>query len=208
MRTITQTEIIHLRNHKRAGALLFIICLIAFNRVYSADKPFLATPSMPPAFQKQLKTVNGEFKVAYGMRKDNVQNEIINYRPEEIRQFIFKEPDYEKLFRCPFWIAMDSTRYCSFLPELINALMDTTYIGLTNAFDVTIWCRVKTGQLKDNTYNYQIDDDVFKVCGRANWILKRLSKNEFGNIRCDTKPENIQIIQGKWMKWLNTLKVK
>ncbi len=163
---------------------------------------------MPSDFQKQLKTVNSECKVAYGMRKDNALDEIANYKPDEIRRFIFKEPDYEKLFRCPFWMAMDSARYCAFLPELIKALTDTTYVGLTNAFDVTIWCRVKTGQLKENTYNYQIDDDVFKVCGRANWILKRLTKKEFGNIRCDTKQESIQLIQDKWIKWLNTLKGK
>lgn len=188
--------------------VLGVIFFIGSSFAQATQKPFLAIQLMPAEFQKQIKTVNSECRIAYGMRKDNALNEITNYKPDEIRRFIYNEQDYEKLFRCPFWLAMDSTRYCTFIPELINALTDTTYIGLTNAFDVTIWCRVKTGQLKENTYNYQIDDDVFKVCGRANWILKRLTKNEFGNIRCDTKMENILAIQSKWMKWLNTLKTK
>jgi len=95
-----------------------------------------------------------------------------------------------------------------FIPELINALTDTTYIGLTNANDVTIWCRVKAGQLKQNSLNYQIDDDIFRVCGRASWILKRLTKNEYGIIRCDTKMDDIKAIQKLWWKWLKTLKIK
>ncbi len=214
MLTTILTEIIRLKNNKIAlrvtkqSLLLLVIYLMGFSCAQATHKPYLAIQLMPAGFQKQIKTVNSECKVAYGMRIDNALNEITNYKPDEIRHFIYYEADYEKLFRCPFWMAMDSARFCTFIPELINALTDTTYIGLTNAFDVTIWCRVKTGQLKENTYNYQIDDDVFRVCGRASWILKRLTKNEFGNIRCDTKMENILAIQSKWMKWLNTLKGK
>jgi hypothetical protein len=94
------------------------------------------------------------------------------------------------------------------IPELISLLADTTYIGLTDANDVTIWCRVKTGQLTANSANYQIDDDIFKVCGRAHWILKRLTKNEFGIIRCDTKMNVLLALQQKWFAWLDTLKRK
>lgn len=172
------------------------------------NKPFLAVKLMPAEFQKQLKTVNSEFKFAYGMRLDSTMRDIRNYSSDTIQKFIFKETNYEKIFRCPFWLAMDSARFCKFIPQLINALTDTTYIGLTNASDVTIWCRVKSGQLKQNSLNYQIDDDIFRVCGRANWILKRLTKNEFGIIRCDTKVDDIKAIQKLWWKWLSTLKIK
>lgn len=67
---------------------------------------------------------------------------------------------------------------------------------------------MKAGQLKQNSLNYQIDDDIFRVCGRASWILKRLTKNEFGIIRCDTKMDDIKAIQKLWWKWLSTLKIK
>lgn len=164
--------------------------------------------AMPVEFKKQIRTVNSEFKFAYGMRLDSVMREIRNYSPQEIRNFILREKDYEKIFRCPFWIAMDSARYCSMIPLLIDLLTDNTFVGLTNANDVTIWCRVKTKELVYNSANYQIDDDIFKVCGRANWILKRLTKNEFGIIRCETEMEDIFPIQQQWKKWLTTLKVK
>ena len=195
---------------KQSVVLLFILLRFFVGNSFAQTntKPFLAIKLMPADFQKQLKTVNSEFKFAYGMRLDSVMRDIRNYPADSIHKFIYSATDYEKVFRCPFWIAMDSVRFCRFIPELINALTDTTYIGLTNANDVTIWCRVKTGQLKNASYNYQIDDDAFKVCGRASWILKRLTKNEFGIIRCDTKVEDIKIIQKLWWKWLNTLKVK
>jgi len=187
------------------------ILLFCFSSVFAqknTNKPFLATKLMPVEFRKQIRTVNDEFKFAYGMRIDSTMRDIRNYKIDEIRKFIHVGTDYEKIFRCPFWIAMDSARYCTMIPELIKDLSDTTYIGLTNANDVNIWCRVKTGQMKQNSLNYQIDDDIFKVCGRASWILKRLSKNEFGNIRCATKYEDILAIQKQWQKWLSTLKVK
>lgn len=201
-------KIIHPKN-KIIGLFLLIFLLV--NQGFAqkiSTKPFLAINLMPVEFRKQIKTVNSEFKFAYGMRLDSVMRDIRNYKVDEIRKFIHKETDYEKIFRCPFWIAMDSTRFCAIIPELINDLTDTTYIGLTNANDVNIWCRVKVGDLKRNSLNYQIDDDIFKVCGRASWILKRLTKNEFGIIRCETKEEDIKAIQKQWIKWLNSLKEK
>ena len=172
----------------------FVACLLTFlflNNVVFAqktytEKPFLPKKLLPIAFKNQLAAVNREFIVAYNMRFDSSARDVRNYKIEQIRNFIYKEKDYEYLFRCPFWIAADSARYVQLIPELVKAVTDTTFIGLTNAGDVTIWARVKTGELKQNSLNYQIDDDIFRVCGRANWILKRLSKNEFGNIRIDT----------------------
>jgi hypothetical protein len=209
MRILTgiKTAITRRQNRKFFGWIIFV-CLLSGHCYAQKAKPFLPLKSMPEQFRKQLKKVNSEFKFAYGMRLDSVMREIRNYKPEDIRAFIHKEKEYEKIFRCPFWMATDSARLFSMMPELISNLTDTTYVGLTDANDVTIWCRIKTGQLVQNSANYQIDDDIFKVCGRANWILKRLTKNEFGIIRCDTKYEDIKVIQLMWMKWLNSLRVK
>lgn len=164
---------------------------------------------MPLDFRKQIKTVNDEFQVAYNVRFDNSKKEVLAYKEEDIRKIITTDKEFENIFRCPFWIAMDSARYCKFIPELIMKLTDTTTIGLSDAGDVTIWCRVKTKELKANSLNYQIDDDAFRVCGRANWILKRLTKNEFGIIKCQPQMADLIALQKKWIKWFNTnLKVK
>jgi len=192
---------------------LFFILLIISSLSVSAQtlslKHYLPVSKMPWEFRKQIKIVNEEFKVAYDVRFDNSKNEVLNYKEEDIRKIITTDKEFEKIFRCPFWIAMDSARYCKFIPELIMKLTDTTTVGLSDAGDVTIWCRVKSKQLKQNSLNYQIDDDAFRICGRASWILKRLTKNEFGIISCNpTKSELIEI-QKKWIKWFNnSLKVK
>lgn len=195
---------------KFVGCLLTFLFLnnVVFAQKTYTEKPFLPKKLLPIAFKNQLAAVNREFIVAYNMRFDSSARDVRNYKIEQIKNFIYKEKDYEYLFRCPFWIAADSARYVQLIPELVKAVTDTTFIGLTNAGDVTIWARVKTGELKQNSLNYQIDDDIFRVCGRANWILKRLSKNEFGNIRIDTSMKDLVEIQKKWVKWLNTLKVK
>lgn len=163
---------------------------------------------LPLPFKKQINLVNKEFQVAYGMRLDSTMRDIRNYKPEQIDQFLYKNKDYEYIFRIPFWIAMDSARYAKYIPELILKLTDTTYIGLTNASDVTIWARLKTGQMTHNPLNYQIDDDIYTVAGRASWILKRLSKNEFGIIKPGLKEKELLTIQKQWIKWLNTLVIQ
>ncbi len=211
-------EIIRIIQHKQYHTFVIrFIFLIFFLNLFITnshaqkgygEKPFLPKKLLPLAFKNQLASVNREFIVAYNMRYDSSARDVRNYSIEQIRNFIYKEKDYEYLFRCPFWIAMDSARYVQMIPELVKAITDETFVGLTNAGDVTIWARVKTGELKQNPLNYQIDDDVFKVCGRANWILKRLSKNEFGNITTSTTLKDLIEIQKKWVKWLNTLKVK
>lgn len=208
--TIIRTKIIHQR--KISFFVLVFLFVVLFKNGFAqndnSEKPFLPKKLLPIAFKNQLSSVNREFIVAYNMRFDSSARDVRNYNIDQIRNFIYKEKDYEYVFRCPFWIAMDSARYVQMIPELIKAITDETYVGLTNAGDVTIWARVKTGELKQNSLNYQIDDDIFRVCGRANWILKRLSKNEFGNIRIETPMKDLIEIQKKWVKWLNTLKVK
>lgn len=146
--------------------------------------------------------------VAYGMRQEPVMDSIKNYTYQDIQKFIYQTKDYEYLFRVPFWTALDSINYSQLIPELISKLTDTTYVGLTNANDVTIWSRVKSGDLKPNPLNYQIDDDVFTVAGRASWLLKRLSKNEFGIIKPSQSEKELIAIQKLWQKWLKTLVVK
>lgn len=190
--------------------LAFIVIVLSLNTItcfaQQNKKPFKAIKLMPIAFQNQIKSVNREVLVALGMRFDSSYRTTRNYTTDSIERIIYHEKDYELLFRTPFWIATDSARYCYWIPKLIESLTDTTTIGLTNAGDVTIWCRVKTKELVANSLNYQIDDDAFRVCGRSHWILKRLTHNEFGNIRCNTKMEDIKLIQKKWYSWLSILK--
>jgi hypothetical protein len=198
-----------LKKVKTKPNLLFIFLLLClYVNAQNITKPFLPKSLLPLDFKKQINIVNKEFTIAYGMRLDSTMRDIRNYTPAQIDKFIFQTKDYEYIFRVPFWIAMDSARYVKYIPELILKLTDTTYIGLTNAADVTIWSRLKTGQMKHNPLNYQIDDDVFTVAGRASWILKRLSKNEYGIIKPGLSLKELQAIQKQWIKWLNTLVVQ
>ncbi len=186
--------------------IVFALCMTTLNsNANDLNKPFLSFELLPTAFKKQLNIVNSEFTFAYGMRQDSVMRDIRNYTKEDIETFIHSRKDYEYIFRIPFWAAMDSIRYSWLIPKLINDLSDTTFVGLINASDVTIWSRVKTGDMVHNTLNYQIDDDIFTVAGRASWILKRLSKNEYGIIKPNMPSKEIKEIINRWNKWYNTL---
>jgi hypothetical protein len=62
--------------------------------------------------------------------------------------------------------------------------------------------------MKPNPLNYQVDDDIYTVAGRASWILKRLSKNEMGIVKPGLSHKELQSIQKQWIKWLNTLVIQ
>lgn len=190
--------------------LLLLNSLVYTNNLDLTTKPFKPIKELPLEFNKQIKVVNKEFIVAYGMRLDSAMRDIRNYNAAYIHDIITKTKDFELIFRTPFWIALDSTHYTKFIPELILMLTDTTYIGLENAGGITIWSRMKDNAevLKQNPLNYQIDDDIFTIAGRASWILKRLTKNEFGIVKPNTTQKDLLTIQKQWIKWLNTLLVK
>ena len=187
--------------------IIFItLCSMTLNsKGQNLNKPFLSFELLPVDLKKQIHVVNNEFKFAYGMRQDSVMRDIRNYTQQDIETFIHSRKDYEYIFRIPFWAAMDSVRYSWLIPKLINDLTDTTFVGLINANDITIWSRVKSGDMAHNTLNYQIDDDIFTVAGRASWVLKRLSKNEFGIIKLNMQNKELKAIQNRWIKWYNTL---
>lgn len=66
-----------------------------------------------------------------------------------------------------------------------------------------IWERISSGEIQFEGKGYQVSDDLFTVAGRANWMLRNLTKKVFGYVRPNTSAEDLTKLKDKWHRWLN-----
>jgi hypothetical protein len=66
-----------------------------------------------------------------------------------------------------------------------------------------IWERITSGEIQFEGKGYQVTDDLFTVSDRANWILRNLSKKNFGYVRPTTSVDDLAKLQQIWLRWLS-----
>ena len=90
-----------------------------------------------------------------------------------------------------------------FLGGMVSQLTNTKKSALTNTSRLIVWERITSGELLFEGKGYQVDDDVFSVAGRANWILRNLTKKNFGFVRMNSTEQELNALQQKWKRHLN-----
>lgn len=115
---------------------------------------------------------------------------------------IDKDPNYRSLDIIKYW---SSTHYEALIPELIFRLTYTEIVGLKNYSDIIIWERVDNGDMTLDGPGAEVKDDLFAVAGRANYLLKNLTGEDFGDISMSTSREERLEIRDRWVSWLFSL---
>ncbi|MBK7307804.1 MAG: hypothetical protein IPI88_12770 [Chitinophagaceae bacterium] len=69
------------------------------------------------------------------------------------------------------------------IAQLENLMI--TKLGLTSR--LIIWERILSGDILFEGKGFQIDDDIFSVAGRANWILRSITGKTFGYVKPNSK---------------------
>lgn len=85
---------------------------------------------------------------------------------------------------------------------LVAQLTDKTKVDLKETSKLIIWERITTGEILFEGQGYQINDDLFTVAGRANWMLRNTTKQNFGYVKPNTSAEELATLQQKWTRWL------
>jgi hypothetical protein len=88
------------------------------------------------------------------------------------------------------------------LTGLTGQLTDQTERSLRDTSRLVIWERIVTGEILFEGEGFQVDDDLFTVAGRANWILRSITKKGFGYVKPKPSAESLQALQDKWNRWL------
>jgi hypothetical protein len=129
-----------------------------------------------------------------------------NWQAEEPVAFMLRkidqDPDYQSFKVIQYWAAW---HYQALIPELIFRLTDETEVGLTNAREIIIWDRVQEGDLELDGPGAEVADDLFTVGGRANYLLKNLTGEDFGTLEMHTSSEERIRLRDQWVDWLLNL---
>jgi len=87
----------------------------------------------------------------------------------------------------------------SFASQLTNSKKTT----LTGTNRLIIWERITSGEILFEGKGYQVDDDLFTVAGRANWVLRGLTKKNFGIVRPSSSSDDLTKLQQKWTRFFD-----
>lgn len=94
------------------------------------------------------------------------------------------------------------------LAALAAQIGDAGTHGLTGTSRLIIWERVTSGDIVFEGRGLQVDDDLFTVAGRANWMLRTLTGNDFGHVGIGTSAGERGDIRGRWERWLRGERVE
>lgn len=94
-----------------------------------------------------------------------------------------------------------------FIDSLINQLPDITQSQIRFTSRLIIWERIISGDILFEGKGVQISDDLYKVSGRANWLLRNLAGKNFGNIRINSTINNLLQLKEKWVSWRSGVNV-
>jgi len=85
---------------------------------------------------------------------------------------------------------------------LVSQLTDATERSLTDTNRLIVWERITTGEILFEGEGIQIEDDVYTAAGRANWILRSVTKKNFGYVKPKPSVESLHGLQATWIRWL------
>jgi hypothetical protein len=96
----------------------------------------------------------------------------------------------------------------SIVPLLIEQLDNAHHTKLKNTSRLIIWERITSGDILFEGKGLQVSDDLFSVAGRANWMLRTLTGENFGHVKPSSSPADLNLLKKKWADWNKGKKVK
>ncbi|HEY7547157.1 MAG TPA: hypothetical protein VID27_19845 [Blastocatellia bacterium] len=126
------------------------------------------------------------------------QEEILSQKKEIVLSIVTSDKDFQKLFRARYWCAKNAV---DIIPDLIELIKNPKTVGLENEADTIIWERIASGDLKFYGHGAVVPDDIFSVAGRASWILKEITAQNFGSVSMKSTSEELNRLSEAWAKW-------
>lgn len=91
----------------------------------------------------------------------------------------------------------------SYLNELAIQITNNKETKLKGTSRLIIWDRIISGDIIFEGKGLVIENDLFKVGGRANQILQNLTNRNFGNVSINSTDEELEILKNKWLSYLS-----
>lgn len=176
----------------------FIVGLSCKSQSKTDDLVFPKNITLPKEFSNQIEELKEGFYRVF--QEDTTR--VKNYTKEFISSKIDSSKNHDYIVIAKYWLAFN---YEETIPELIERITNNKEIGLENTADLIIIERVKSGDLKFYGHGNMVADDLFKVSGRANHLLKEITGQNFGDVKMKSTEEELRELQKKWIEWLKSL---
>jgi hypothetical protein len=89
-----------------------------------------------------------------------------------------------------------------FQKQLAQQLTNDKVTSLEGTSRLIIWDRIVSGDIIFEGKGLVIDNDLFKVAGRANQILQNLTKKNFGYVSINSSKKELNELKTKWSRYL------
>ncbi|WP_295794932.1 hypothetical protein [Mucilaginibacter sp.] len=96
----------------------------------------------------------------------------------------------------------------SYLKALTGQLLNNTETKLDGTNRLIIWDRIVSKDIIFEGKGLIIDNDLYKVAGRANQLLQSLTHKNFGPVTINLNEKDLKKLQGKWLSYLSNLPVE
>lgn len=84
------------------------------------------------------------------------------------------------------------------LDGLVQQLSDPKETVLQQTGKLIVWDRIASGQILFLGTGFHIEDDLFRVAGRANWVLRMVLKKNFGYVRRASGAQELEELRKAW----------
>ncbi len=91
----------------------------------------------------------------------------------------------------------------NYLKELANQVSNNKVTKLEGTSRLIIWDRIISGDIIFEGKGLLIDNDLYKVGGRANQILQNLTNKNFGYVNINSTDEELESLKEKWLDYLS-----
>ncbi len=154
---------------------------------------------LPESFRSYIEEKKEDFY--WSFQEDTLRMK--SYSEKFILSKIDTSKDYHFIVKATYWIIFN---YQEMIPKLIQRITNNNEVGLEGTADLIIFERIESGDLPNIVdHGALIDDDLFKVSGRANYLLKEITGQDFGNVTMKSTKKELQELQKKWIDWLKSL---
>lgn len=90
-----------------------------------------------------------------------------------------------------------------YLNALVDQITNIEETKLEGTSRLIIWDRIITGDIIFEGKGLVIENDLYKVGGRANQLLQNLTNKNFGYVNIGTSNDELKNIQSKWSEYLS-----
>ena len=123
---------------------------------------------------------------------------ILSQSKETILKNLTLDKDFWKIAKARYWAVKNAPEV---IPDLIEMVKNSAFVGLKGQADLIIWERIESGDLKFYGHGWVVADDLFRVAGRASWVLSESTGQRFGVVMPKSTPEELKQISDAWAKW-------